>query len=257
MPIFVIGITSVKYNSRQSQISEFDTLIGSKVPLEAEWIGSRSVSTSLDILLLAGHADSQGVGAGTSGEAVDLYGALPMHPLMSDELFWNLKLINRIEKFGKRKGLKINHYDPLIRNINDANDPKTNWTVGSKHASQGGYSLEIHFDSYGNHGIGSGLIPPISKNLNTLDESLAHTFGKFPLFYRGGLGAPRRQIRVLEIGKLEGYLEARLRDLNTREQTLNLIAKRIVKAIVVGVKKNQYLNPLPDKQNTFLPAIYL
>ena len=90
--------------------------------------------------------------------------------------------------------------------------------------------LEIHFDSYGENGLGSGLIPPLTKNLNDLDESLAQAFGRYPLFFRGGLGAPRRQIRILEIGKLEGTLERNLRDINLRETTIKKISNYIVDA---------------------------
>ena len=52
---------------------------------------------------------SQGLaGAGTPGEAVDKFGLNPMHPEISDELFWNLKLQESIVKLGKKKGLNIN-----------------------------------------------------------------------------------------------------------------------------------------------------
>ena len=186
--------------------------------------------------ILAGHADSQGlVGAGTPGEAVDKFGLNPMHPEISDELFWNLKLQESIVKLGKKKGLNIRSYDPGIRNIDDANDPRTNWSVGKRFAKRGGYAIEIHFDAYGKYGVGSGLIPPFSETPNKIDESIARKFGRFPVLFRGGLGAPRRQIRVLEIGKLEGLLEQNLRNLKTRQKTIKLLANEIVQAFLNGI----------------------
>ena len=174
-------------------------------------------------------------GAGTPGEAVDKFGLNPMHPEISDELFWNLKLQESIVKLGKKKGLNIRSYDPGIRNIDDANDPKTNWSVGKRFAKSGGYAIEIHFDAYGMYGVGSGLIPPFSETPNKIDESIARTFGRFPVSFRGGLGAPRRQIRVLEIGKLEGLLEQNLRNLKTRQKTIKLLATEIVQAFLNGI----------------------
>ena len=95
-------------------------------------------------------------------------------------------------------------------------------------------------DSYGAYGFGSGLIPPMSKNLNTIDESLAQTFGRYPIFFRGGLGAPRRQIRILEIGKLEGSLEANLRNIKTRKKTIEEIAIKVIDAISFGINNKPY-----------------
>ena len=207
---------------------------GSKIP--ASWIGTKDVTDHIPILILAGHADSQGLsGAGTPGEAVDKFGLNPMSPEISDELFWNLKLQESIVKIGKRKGLNIRSYDPGIRYIDDANDPRTNWSVGRQFAKRGGYALEIHFDAYGKYGIGSGLIPPFSETPNKIDESIAKTFGRFPILFRGGLGAPRRQIRILEIGKLEGLLEKNLRNIKTRQKTINLLSNKIVQAILNGM----------------------
>jgi hypothetical protein len=135
----------------------------------------------------------------------------------------------------KKKGLNIRSYDPGIRNIDDANDPRTNWSVGKRFAKRGGYAIEIHFDAYGKYGVGSGLIPPFSETPNKIDESIARKFGRFPVLFRGGLGAPRRQIRVLEIGKLEGLLEQNLRNLKTRQKTIKLLATEIVQAFLNGI----------------------
>ena len=70
---------------------------------------------------------------------------------------------------------------------------------------------------------------------NKIDESIARKFGRFPVLFRGGLGAPRRQIRILEIGKLEGLLEKNLRNLKTREKTIELLSNKIVQAFFNGI----------------------
>ena len=87
----------------------------------------------------------------------------------------------------------------------------------------------------GKYGVGSGLIRSFAETPNKIDESIARTFGRFPVLFRGGLGAPRRQIRILEIGKLEGLLEKNLRNLKTRQRTINLLANEIVQAFLNGM----------------------
>ena len=224
------------YTSKIKFTDDIQLIIGKRSNQTANWTGIKDVYKNIPILILAGHADSQGIaGAGTPGEAVDKFGMNPMHPGISDELFWNLKLQKSIVKYGKKKGLNIKAYDPVIRNIDDANDPRTNWSVGKKFAKHGGYVIEIHFDAYGKYGVGSGLIPPFFEMPNKIDESIARSFGRFPILYRGGLGAPRRQIRILEIGKLEGALEKNLRDLKTRQRTIELLANEIVQAVLNGM----------------------
>ena len=235
---FIIFIAFFQiYNTGSLNFTEdFDLLKGEESNLPSTWVGSKNVKKNIPILILAGHADSQGLaGAGTPGEAVDKFGLNPMNPEISDELFWNLKLQDSIVKLGKKKGLNIRSYDPGIRNIDDPNDPRTNWSVGSKFAKSGGYAIEIHFDAYGKYGVGSGLIPPFSESPNKIDESIARVFGRFPVLFRGGLGAPRRGIRILEIGKLEGLLEKNLRNFKTRQKTIKLIANELVKALIEGI----------------------
>ena len=223
----------------------------------SRWVGNKVIDKSVSILILAGHADSQGMdGAGTSGEAVSIKGLQPMNRNMTDELFWNIRISKAIVKLGKEKGLDINFYDPKIRTIIDPNDQKTNWSVGANHAKKGVYVLEIHFDSYGKYGIGSGLIPPISKNVNNIDESLAKTFGKYPLFFRGGLGAPRRQIRILELAKLEGDLEQNLRNIFTRKQTIKEISTKVVDSILFGLNNKNRFSQQPGKDYIFLPSLH-
>jgi hypothetical protein len=230
------AFSQLYYNRNLNLTEDFERIIGEGSNLPATWVGSKDVDKNIPILILAGHADSQGLaGAGTPGEAVDQFGLNPMHPEISDELFWNLKLQESIVKLGKKKGLNIRSYDPGIRNIEDANDPRTNWSVGKRFAKRGGYALEIHFDAYGKYGVGSGLIPPFFETPNKIDESIARTFGRFPILFRGGLGAPRRKIRILEIGKLEGLLEQNLRNLKTRQKTIQLLSNKIVQAFLNGI----------------------
>ena len=238
-------------------IDDLDLVIGARSELPAYWIGTKDVRKDIPILILAGHADSQGLaGSGTPGEAVDKFGLNPMDPDISDELFWNLKLQNSVVQLGKMKGLNIKSYDPGIRNIDDANDPRTNWSVGEKFAKNGGYVIEIHFDSYGKYGVGSGLIPSFVDTPNKIDESIAKKFGRFPILFRGGLGAPRRQIRILEIGKLEGSLEKNLRNLKTRQRTIKFLSNEIVKAFLHGINNRSSSNQLLDANDIFLPAMY-
>ena len=231
------AFSQLYYTRNLNFTDDLELLIGEGSNLPATWVGTKDVDKNIPILILAGHADSQGFsGAGTPGEAVDKFGLNPMHPEISDELFWNLKLQKSIVKIGKIKGLNIRSYDPVTRNIDDANDPRTNWSIGQQFAKNGGYALEIHFDSYGKYGVGSGLIPPFFDTPNKIDESLAQKFGRFPVLFRGGLGAPRRQIRILEIGKLEGDLEQNLRNLKTSQRTIKFIAHEIVEGFLNGIQ---------------------
>lgn len=239
-----------------------DPLTGprSRLSQRKDWLGIRSVPTTTEILVLAGHADSQGIaGSGTSGEAVDQFGAKPMQAGIRDELYWNLLTAKAIVALGRQRGLRIRLYDPPLRTIVNVNDPRTNWSVGKAHASAGGYALEIHYDAYGPDGVGSGLIPPLHRPPNRLDESLAQAFGSYPLRYRQGLGAPRRGIAILEIGKLEGRLEGSLRDPRRRQTSLSAIARRVVNALEQGLGPSPTLIPVaaiprPDAVNSGPPA---
>jgi hypothetical protein len=214
----------------------FDPLLGPRTPLPKDWVGTRGVSPSIPILMLAGHADAQGIGgSGTSGEAVGLYGAAPMRPGISDEHYWCLQVAHAVAVLGRQRGLNINFYIPPVRTMLSGDEAGTNWSVGRDHAAAGGYALEIHFDAYGSSGIGSGLIPPLVRPFSTIDESLAREFGGYPMNFRDRLGGPKRGIALLEVGKLEGPLEASLRDPRTRERTIQYIAQRVVYALQRGI----------------------
>jgi hypothetical protein len=213
-----------------------DPLLGPRSALPKDWVGSRGVAQGIPILMMAGHADAQGIGgSGTSGEAVGLYGAPPMRPGISDEHYWCLQVAHAVAVLGRQRGLNINFHIPPVRAMLSGDEAGTNWSVGRDHATAGGYALEIHFDAYGSSGVGSGLIPPLHRPFSTIDESLAQEFGAFPMNFRDRLGGPKRGIALLEVGKLEGSLEASLRDPRTRERTIQYIAQRIVYALQRGI----------------------
>ena len=201
----------------------------SRLTVKKNWLGKRRPTHTVPILVLAGHADSQQMGgAGTSGYAVSVKGARPMQPGMTDEAFWNLATGRRIAKLGRQRGLNIRFYDPGVRTIHNGDDPRTNWSTGKRHVQAGGYALEIHYDAYGRDGYGSGVIPRVYGGQTVIDEHLAREFGSFPWDFRGVLGAPKRGITMLEVGKLEGDLESKLRNPATRDAALNTIADRVV-----------------------------
>ncbi|MFN9546809.1 MAG: dehydrogenase [Cyanobacteriota bacterium] len=213
-----------------------DPLTGVRSPMRKDWIGLRSLSPDTPILVMAGHADSQGIaGAGTSGEAVALLGAAPMLRGITDEHYWNLVMADAVATLGRERGLRIDFYKPPVRTILDPDHPDTNWSVGRQHALADGYAFEIHFDAYGPSGVGSGLIPPLHRPFSRLDESLAQEFGAYPMNFRNRLGGPKRGLAILELGKLEGRLEASLRDPATRQRTVRLLAERVVSALEIGL----------------------
>jgi hypothetical protein len=213
-----------------------DPLTGVRSPMRKDWVGLRPVSPTTPILVMAGHADSQGIGgSGTSGEAVGLLGAAPMLRGITDEHYWNLVLAHAVATLGRERGLRIDFYKPPFRTIVDPDHPGTNWSVGRQHALADGYAFEIHFDAYGSSGVGSGLIPPLHRPFSRIDESLAQQFGAYPMNFRNRLGAPKRGVAILELGKLEGTLEASLRDPATRQQTVRRLAERVVSALEIGL----------------------
>ena len=225
-----------KFKTCPQQAQPTDPLLGPRTRDPGRWVGRQPVQPNLPIVVMAGHADSQGMAsAGTPGFAVDVRKSAPMDALMRDELFWNFKVQEAVVRIGKTRGLNISSYRPPSLTIRNDNDPRTNWSQARIRSAKGQYILEIHFDAYRPHGFGSGLIPAINRPLNTVDESLGRAFGRFPRNFRGGLGGPRRGIGILEIGMLEDPLEAQLRNPKTRSQTVNCLAERVVEALVEGV----------------------
>ena len=233
-----------------------DTGERSRLTVKKNWLGRRQPGHTVSILVLAGHADSQQMaGSGTSGYAVSVRGARPMQPGMTDEAFWNLATARRIASLGRQRGLNIRFYDPGVRTIHNADDPRTNWSKGKRHVRAGGYALEIHYDAPGRDGYGSGVIPRVYGGQTVIDEHLAREFGSFPWDFRGVLGAPKRGITMLEVGKLEGDLENKLRNPATRDAALNTIADRVVTTIAAALDAPQpfpqpspppALPPMPD-----------
>lgn len=213
-----------------------DPLLGPRTKIPGRWRGRTRPAENLAIVVMAGHADSQGTGsAGTPGFAVDQRKRPPMQAGIRDELFWNRAVQKAVVRLGQARGLKIRSYTPPATTIWNDEDPGTNWSKARTWSARGDYILEIHFDAYRPHGFGSGLIPAINRPLNSVDESLAEAFGRFPRNFRGGLGGPRRGIGILEIAMLEPPLEDKLRNPTTRSQTVNCLAKRVVDALVKGV----------------------
>ncbi|MFN9631660.1 MAG: dehydrogenase [Cyanobacteriota bacterium] len=232
-----------------------DPLTGVRSPMRKDWIGLRSVAPDTPILVMAGHADSQGIaGSGTSGEAVDLLGAAPMMRGITDEHYWNLVMAHAVATLGRERGLRIDFYKPPVRTILDPDHPGTNWSVGRQHALADGYAFEIHFDAYGPSGVGSGLIPPLHRPFSRIDESLAQEFGAYPMNFRDRLGGPKRGVAILELGKLEGRLEASLRDPNTRQQTVRLLAERVVSALEEGLGRRGGRTTTSSRQVSSQPA---
>ena len=215
-----------------------DPLLGPRTKEPGSWVGLSPVQTDLPIVVMAGHADSQGtISPGTPGYAVDQQKRAPMQPGIRDELFWNRQVQAAVVSQGQARGLNIRSYTPPSINIPNDDDPSTNWSKAKLFSERGEYVLEIHFDAYRPHGFGSGLIPvlPNVRELNVVDESLAQAFGRYPRLFRGGLGGPRRGIGILEIAMLEPPLETKLRDPRSREHTVNCLAERVVNALVQGV----------------------
>jgi hypothetical protein len=265
-----LGLAPLLMPAAQAQQSpwvlEEASFTGPRSRLAKNWQGLRPLAPTTEILVMPGHADSQGFGGGASGAAVAVSGSRPMDPSISDELFWNLATVEAVVRLGQARGLNIRSYDPGVRRIASGDDPRTTWSVGKAHVQTGGYAFEIHYDAHGSVGIGSGLIPPLKGQPSLIDESLAREFGAFPLWFRDGLGAPKRGISILEIGKLEGPLEARLRNPATRQQTLEAIARRIVNALEQGLDEQRPtggtdgqialppLTPPPDVVGSVLPV---
>tara|TARA_B100001063_G_scaffold18770_1_gene14464 strand:+ start:58 stop:858 length:801 start_codon:yes stop_codon:yes gene_type:complete len=213
-----------------------DPLLGPRTKIPGRWIGRTKAAATLSIVVMAGHADSQGTGSsGTPGYAVDQRRQPPMQVGIRDELFWNRQVQAAVVRLGKSQGLNIRSYTPPAITIVDDDNPGTNWSRAKAWSARGEYILEIHFDAYSPHGFGSGLIPAINRPLNSVDESLGQAFGRFPRNFRGGLGGPRRGIGILEMAMLEPPLEDKLRDQATRSETVYCLAKRVVEALVKGV----------------------
>ena len=216
-----------------------DPLLGARTRKPGRWVGTAPLAKEVPIVVMAGHADSQGMNsAGTPGFAVGVNKQAPMDARMRDELYWNLKVQAAVVLLGKARALNISSYNPPALTIRNDNHPKTNWSQARVRSAKGEYILEIHFDAYSPYGFGSGLIPAINRPLNTIDESLGKAFGRFPRLFRGGLGGPRRGISILEIGMLEPPLEQNLRNPNTQRQTIDCLALRVVDALEQGVNRS-------------------
>lgn len=224
-----------------------DPLTGVQIPAPPQdtmWRGTRRLGKERLIVVMPGHADAQCPevgGSGTSGFAVAGGGAEPMDPTMTDELYWAIRIAKEVVRLGAgEKGLSMTYYDPGEvpgsggRCLKNPDNPSTAWSWGLEAAKRHGFALEIHLDAWGPSGRGSGLIPQTRYAPSTIDESLAVEFGRYPRGFRN-LGGPRRGVSLLEIGKLEAPLEPKLRNMDTRHNSIRAIAQRIVTAIEKGL----------------------
>ena len=82
------------------------------------------------------------------------------------------------------------------------------------------------------------LFRSLHRPFSRIDESLAQEFGAYPMNFRDRLGGPKRGVAILELGKLEGRLEASLRDPRTRQRTVRLLAMRVVAALEAGLGRS-------------------
>ena len=111
-------LRTVQPNQAGRQALPYHPLTGVRSPKRKDWVGMRAVSRDTPILVLAGHADSQGIsGSGTSGEAVALYRQPPMYPGITDEHYWNLVVAHAVATLGQQRGLRIQFYKPPVRTL--------------------------------------------------------------------------------------------------------------------------------------------
>ncbi len=86
--LFSYSFSQLYFLVNLNYIENLEQIIGDSSKLSSTWIGTKDVDKNIPILILAGHADSQGlVGSGTPGEAVDNFGLDPMNPKIMNELF--------------------------------------------------------------------------------------------------------------------------------------------------------------------------
>ena len=92
-----------------------DPLLGPRTKKPGSWVGSSPVQSNLPIVVMAGHADSQGTASpGTPGYAVDQQKRAPMQPGIRDELFWNREVQAAVVTQGQARGLNIRAYTCLL-----------------------------------------------------------------------------------------------------------------------------------------------
>ena len=121
-----------------------DPLLGPRTRMPGRWVGRGAVKPDLPIVVMAGHADSQGMAsAGTPGFAVDKRRQAPMDPRMRDELYWNLQVQKAVVRLGQARGLNISAYTPPALTIRNDEDPRTNWSQAKTRSARGDLSL-IH-----------------------------------------------------------------------------------------------------------------
>ena len=234
-----VPIASPRLRKALAETAHRNPITGEKTPTTgtADWAGERRLPRNTPLVIMAGHADAQRMqGSGAPGQAVRLGGEKPMEPKITDELFWNRRIAQATVTEGQKRGLNITYRKPPSDHILNENDPQTDWSTGERLANQGAYTMEIHCDADGPEGSGSGVIPQRKRQPTRIEGALGERFGRYPMDWRGGLGAPTRGTALLEVGKLEGELEAKLRNPLTSRDTIQRIAQNIVDGIEEGLE---------------------
>ena len=102
-----------------------DPLLGARTRKPGRWVGTTPMQQDTPIVVMAGHADSQGMNsAGTPGFAVGVKKQAPMDARMRDELYWNLKVQEAVVRLGKARALNISAYNPPALTIRNDNHPR-------------------------------------------------------------------------------------------------------------------------------------
>ena len=102
-----------------------DPLLGARTRKPGRWVGTTPMQQDTPIVVMAGHADSQGMNsAGTPGFAVGVKKQAPMDARMRDELYWNLKVQEAVVRLGKARALNISAYNPPALTIRMTTTPR-------------------------------------------------------------------------------------------------------------------------------------
>jgi hypothetical protein len=97
-----------------------DPLLGARTRKPGRWVGTTPMAKDSPIVVMAGHADSQGMdSAGTPGFAVGVKKQAPMDARMRDELYWNLKVQAAVVRLGQSSSTQDQCLQPT-----SAHDPE-------------------------------------------------------------------------------------------------------------------------------------
>lgn len=141
------------------------------------------------ILMMAGHADLRSSGAETK-------------PYAKREVDLTIDLVRWAQRNAQQYGISdfVEFYFPPSGNIEDYENPASQFSQTKNATSAGKQVLEIHLDAGDGTGS-SGVIPPATgQKIRPLDDSLASVYGAFPRDHRDDLGVPRRGGTIVEVG---------------------------------------------------------